>query len=913
MAARDTIYTSAGGRGVFVMRKVPVGKAKVKITMVGYKPFEQDINVAASGETSVWAMLEVAAEQIEKVTIKGKPDPMSVKGDTLIYHAAGVSVPRGDELIGILEQMPGVEVSESGVKVMDKSISRIYIDGRLLFGDNPMSAITNLSADNVVNIKAYDEYVNKDPRHKTRKNDEKQRVLDISTKTKIKVAWTANALGSLGADIGETARTNKLRYAVGGDGNLFSEKLQINGNFNANNISRSSNRSRNMIREFSQSDSYTRDMVGEFNLRKTWLSDTPNFPKGVLAINYAYNNNYRESGSIVEQIYFPSEDFDSRRYENSSSNASSTATHALHLISRRNINDGSVSLSANASFGNSDSRSRNVTSNTIDNLSPVGNRASNNSDSKSFKISGSLNGDKRFADKFQVSIGGRYDFTQNSGNELRLDTLSSTATTKVIESTSGGFTRRVDGNVNLSYHLDRISINLGSSIAYNNSLAQRTALDMTDLEKSDLERIDSTNTYDYSRNNTTISASAQGAYYFESIKGNLILSLNMRSEHINRDERFPGEYNYNRTFNSLVPSLVFITDRMINNISVTYDLMTSTPSIEQLRPQINNSNLYSLSVGNPDLKQAYQHQLMTHYSTVLGSRGTTFSAELSGMAGMNEVVSKRIFFTGETYLTQYDYTVPAQSTLTTYENVDNRWQAAVSTAIDTPVGFLKSNLSCGLSFNYDSAPSYVNQELNTTDSYAPSIRVALKSNFSRKVQVNVSSRSSYTYSRNTAGQDTKFFTEELGVNWNITEIFNRLFTGGSYKATFYRRSGSANNSSSSINTHILNLSAGVKFLSNNQAQLSFNIYDVLNRNPGFSTSMQSNYISNRWRQSFGRYFVFNFAYKFNSTHAVPSRSGWRGGDRRDAMGAGRSMSRPNNMRGMTNMGGGRVNVRGGRF
>ena len=58
--------------------------------------------------------------------------------------------------------------------------------------------------------------------------------------------------------------------------------------------------------------------------------------------------------------------------------------------------------------------------------------------------------------------------------------------------------------------------------------------------------------------------------------------------------------------------------------------------------------------------------------------------------------------------------------------------------------------------------------------------------------------------------------------------------------------------------------------------ISFTAYDLLNRNSGYKTAMYSDYIQNTWAHSFGSYFTFNIAYKFNK-----SKSGVTNNDLKD--------------------------------
>ena len=65
----------------------------------------------------------------------------------------------------------------------------------------------------------------------------------------------------------------------------------------------------------------------------------------------------------------------------------------------------------------------------------------------------------------------------------------------------------------------------------------------------------------------------------------------------------------------------------------------------------------------------------------------------------------------------------------------------------------------------------------------------------------------------------------------------------------------------------------------NSGEARFTVYDILNRNSDFSSSVYSSYVLNSWRQLMSRYFTLTLSYRFNKTGGGPGgfRPGPRGG------------------------------------
>ena len=125
--------------------------------MLGYQEQTNPITLV-SGQNRVIANLNAENIMLEGAVVRDIANPVSIKEDTIAFHAAAVKLNAGEMAIDILEQMPGVEVGENGVTVLNEDVSTVYIDGALLFGDAPMAALNNLRAEEVVSytVKALD-------------------------------------------------------------------------------------------------------------------------------------------------------------------------------------------------------------------------------------------------------------------------------------------------------------------------------------------------------------------------------------------------------------------------------------------------------------------------------------------------------------------------------------------------------------------------------------------------------------------------------------------------------------------------------------------------------------------------------------------------------------------------------------
>ena len=876
----DTSYAIVGQSGTFLMRGLQVGTASVTFTMMGYEDQHKTVTLNP-GENKFVANLKPVTYALDGAVVKESVKPVSIKEDTIIFHAAAVKTEKGEMAIDILEQMPGVEVGESSVKVLNENVENVYIDGALLFGDAPMKALNNLPAEEVVTIKSYQEYANKDPRHKISKNESKQRVLDIQTKSRPTFVINGDTHAGGGFDTDSTY--HKFRYTLGGQVMAASEKLQANVSYNINNINDASTRRRgNSFRQARGGGSADLKMQSlNVNVNRNWMSPTTrNYVLGSLGGSYSFSDSYNVSESVTERIYFPTSQYTSRSEESSSWSASTSKQHNFALIGMKAIPDGKIS--SNVSYTLSDNVSDALSShyNYQDALARQGTSTSSKSDTDGRSFNASLSASKGFFDKLRARVNASYTLGDSDGTSAKIDTTTSTISTTVLDISNDARNHSLSTGATLGYELsERSTISLSYSYGNTYRSSVKWAYDL-----SAGSQIDTVNTYNRTYDNNTHNVGMAFRTAFHDDKVILSLGLNYKSTGLNRSDAFPEvEPVYSRRFNALIPSLTIGNESQLDHWNFSWSASSDTPSIEQLRPRLDNSNLYSVSVGNPDLRQGRTNSLSFAYSTVLGSEAretmkemedegtrrrqmerfmngsiTTFSFNASFSAEEDMIVTRRDYYSTATYLPEYGYTMPAQSSLTTYENASGRRSASANASFGIPVGFIKGTVSTSASASWDRTPSYINSVLVQTQNFRPTLTLGYRSNFSRRFRLNANGSASYIRTWNSEGSSTDYFTEAIRAGFEVNRILKKMYVGGNYTKTFMQGV-----QYTAVNDNILDLNGGVRFGPRNNIDIAVTVHDIFNRTKGFSTSMSNDYITNSWNHNFGRYVLFTIAYRFN--------------------------------------------------
>ena len=848
---RDTLHATTFS-GVFFLKKVPVGKAKIFVSMVGYSTITQSITIKPGKNENLTFFLKERSQLLNEVVVKGKASPASIHGDTIIYNPKAISIQEGDVVMDIVQQMPGVKVENGTVSVNGKEIKKTYVDGRLIFGHDPLTALNNLSASDVVKIQAFDEFDNKESRKKILQG-EKIRVFNISTKSHLVSSFDTRLLGSAGSNIGHNDK-GAFRKGAGITSNFFSEKFLFSLNAFHNNMARNSNNIKEILNITDPGNTYQESTYVDANIERNW--DKKNGTNGSLKLNYNFGLNKSDADSRTEQNYFTSADYNSRVY--------ATADHQHNLNRWHNVaffldsgNDkwGRFSWEQNFRFERSDSRSLNRTSNTVDGHIISQSNLRNDGSSKPLNILESLSYTKSIGKKLLFSIHGT--FNNNNGNEksLRLDTLQSSSSYTYLTMPAHTRQTKAGGSLDIMWYpqgFEQYAITFITGAEYNDGYRNQFAWNMTDA------------THPVADENNTYSYNNHSMMYYQTLSTNIAFSKDLQhllgiivqmSETTIRRNEVKWD-NYRKTFVSPLVSLTYRNNKIANNYEISYRLSSRLPNIEQLRPQIDNKDPYMLSCGNPHLRQTISHDLAIQGSHFMEGGKNVIEGYFGLSILQNNIVNKATYFSKSTYLTDQRYMAQAGSTLNSYANVQGTWNARANVKWEHALRSIKSNYAIGISYQHSNNPYFVGDNRVTVRNDAPAFIQQLKGTPMRNLKWRLTTKTQCNFY---SGDNTnKNFVQTADGSFTLNNIFKVLYLNTTYQFTFNRTYGTT---SSTNSMNILNLNLGCKILKR-QGDITFSAYDVLGSHNNFATKVISNYVRNQWTNYYGRYFAINFAYHF---------------------------------------------------
>ena len=205
------------------------GNYVLRVSFIGYTSVEKKISITnAKPNLNVGTVeMSIDAVMLDAATVVAQAPEVTAKADTLIYNTSAYRVPEGSALEELVKKLPGAEVDESGkITINGKEITKIMIDGKEFFADDPNIAMKNLPVNIIDKIQAYDKQ--SDMARVTGIEDgEEETVLDLTVKPGMNHGFFGNVDGAYGT---EDRYSGKLLA------NYFRDKNQFTVIGSANNV-----------------------------------------------------------------------------------------------------------------------------------------------------------------------------------------------------------------------------------------------------------------------------------------------------------------------------------------------------------------------------------------------------------------------------------------------------------------------------------------------------------------------------------------------------------------------------------------------------------------------------------------------------------------------------------------------------
>lgn len=843
------------GKGYFTLPKVKEGKYVLKVSYIGFRPSYLPLQLKDSSPNVNVGTIALQSDAIllQEAVITAEAPPVTVKEDTIVFAASAYRTAEGAMLEELVKKLPGVEISEDG-KLMHKGkeISKIMVDGKEFFSDDPQVAMKNLPANMVENVKAYEK--KSDMTRLTGIDDgNEEAVLDLTVKKGMKQGWIGNMLAGYG---------NKDRYEAGGmmsrflDDANFSIVTSLN-NTNNQGFTEFGDTGQGMSRGGGGAGA---GITASKTVGLNFAKDTKKYQIGG-NVRYGYSDNDAQRNSFTENFLG----------ENSS-------TEEAGNLSRRKRHDvradfrfewkldsmTTIIFRPNASFSQTESTTSSFSNEWRGEQQMNGRETSSLNSNDNYSLGGRLQLFRKLNSKGRnLFLSANFGYTDNEGDGdnttdnkfydgTEIDPDKSYTTNRHTESESDNrnwgasatYTEPVFKNHFLQARYE---------FSHQKRLSQSLVSDETTLPGEYIESLSNRveNFYDRHTANLSIRGVYTNMWYNAGVS---LLPQSSESETTigpNKDSNLPKQNVLN-----FAPQVMFrymFTKQ--NTLTIRYNGRSSEPDIKDLQEVIDQTDPMNIRYGNPGLKPSFTHNFMLAHNIYKPTTMRSYTYRLSYNNTQNAVADKMTLVNSETGERTYRRV-----------NINGNWNANGYFSFLTPFKNKKFTFTSNSNAMLSDAVSYTSSTKEEDAVLSTTHRIRLQEEVvgsyrSDYFDLSLNARINYdkTENKKSTNNNQETFDYFLGGNTNIRLPWNLEISSDIRYRIKDGYSGSYNK-----NEAIWNAQVSKTLFKGNAGTIRIKIYDILKQQTNLTRSISGSSRTDSQTNTLGSYFMVHFVYRINT-------------------------------------------------
>jgi Outer membrane protein beta-barrel family/Carboxypeptidase regulatory-like domain len=870
-------FTRSAADGNFTLKNVKPGSYILMTTHPYFGDLLDNIEVKEAPLEMGTVALTSKSKLLQEVIVKSG-SPIKIKGDTTIYTADSFKVSANANVEELLKKLPGIQVDKNGeIKAMGEKVEKVLVDGEEFFGDDPGMAVKNLRADAVKEVQVFDK--KSEQAEFTGIDDGKtQKTINLKLKEDKKKGYFGKVDAAAGPqqNIDHRYNTNLMFSTFKGKRKLSA--FLLNGNTGQDGLNWQDNE-----KFGGESDNYSMSMDEDGGMMYMWRGgssdDEPyintenGFIKNINAgvqysnkwgdkktLNLApkYNNQvYNNDKSTYTQMQLGDSSLNTSENVISHVNRSNFKTSASYDLKIDSNN--SIKLTARANFYHTESdENRNAIT--------TGAKGTNKNSSTAFKESSS---DKQsysatvlYKHKFKkarrtLSINADLNLLNTDGNnflnsvnqDFSLNTIQKINQQRLTDKQ----TQKASGRVVYTEPLSKLySLELSHEVSINNGTNDQLTYSYNPLTGKYDMSVD-TLSNNFTQRITINRPAVKISYGGKKLKFNFgsgfgLTNFNFTDKTFNKD--------YLRNFTNFFPSAgLNYSYKSNHNVRFNYNGSTRQPTLNQLQPLRDNSDLFNQYIGNPDLKPSFNNNFNLSHNAYNFLKDIWMYQSLNLNVTSNSITNNRFINPNN------------GKTITQPVNTNGN----ISASFYGGVGFKLKKADIRFNFNPNVSYNRFADVINNAKSFSKTLNSGLSVwvSKSKDKKYDLSVNNEFSFNRNTTSQNStvkKFYTNTAGFNGTV---YYKKIWSLSTDYNFFARQKTADFQNNLTNS-----------LWNARLQRTFKkdeftayvmIRDILNQNIGIERSFYSNTLYEERNARLKRYFMVGFTWNFKNKGAAAQK------------------------------------------
>ncbi|MET4074853.1 outer membrane beta-barrel protein [Hymenobacter sp. UYCo722] len=910
----DSVKTGAAAdaEGRFQFDNVAPGRYLLDASFVGYQTVRQVVTVAGTPVQLGTLVLPAGGVQLRGVVVTGAAAQSVQKGDTTQFNARAFKTNPDATTGDLIDKLPGVSRGADGkVQAQGENVQQVLVDGKPFFGNDPDAVLKNLPAEMVDKIEVFDQR-SEQSRFSGFDDGNTTKTINIVTKVEFRNGTFGRVVAGAGPE----------RYKASGNVNKFKGAERMSVLAQSNNVNEQNFGTEDLLGVVGNSNQGGGGRGGQRggggggpggqgnggNAGDFLVNQSGGITK-TNAVGLNYSNSWNKKTDLAASYFFNRADNTllsntNRQYVTGTRYTQDALSNSVNTNQRFNLRLEHKLDSANSilfrprfSYQQNDATSR-VDGRTFTGNAPASNITSNYaSNNKGLNTGGDLLLRHRFAKAGRtasLSIGGSYSQRTSDAALLTVNDASPRSNLNQVNNLEqqGG---SLNANLSLTEALSKTDVLQGNyAINYAPNNSSKYTYDVLTGDTRQLNEGLSNVFQNYY-------LTQSGGLTYRHITRQYQASFGLAGQYseLYRDAQYPRPEIGRYTFVNVLPqAMLNYRFTRQKNLRLFYRTNTNPPSVGQLQAVVNNSNPLQLTIGNPALRQEYQHSLNIRYSASSPEVSSNFFALLSGSFTQNNISNLTLVAARDTTVTPEgapSVRLPAGGQLVQPTNLSQQYNVRSLLSYGRPIKALKTNVNFSANAGFTQTPGLVNGGLNYARVPTFGAGLTLSSNISSQLDFTASTTSSQNYVRNTLQTrlNSNYFSQvtRFRLNWIVgpginlaTDLVHQAYSG---LAAGYNQQ------------YVLwNASIGKKLFPGQRGEIKLYAFDILGQNRSIQRNVTDAYYEDVQTTILQRYLMLMFTYNIRSGNVVAPEAGEGGGRE------GRGFGRPD--------GGGRPGGGGGR-
>lgn len=870
-------FSVADNKGHFIIEKLDTGQYRLLVSFQGFQPFSKKFSITKDSSNIDFGIIYLDNNSVLLDAVIVERPPIAIKKDTVEFSAGAFKTKPNANAEDLLKKLPGVQVDKEGnVKAQGEEITKVYVDGKEFFGNDPKLATKNITADMIESVQVFDDM--SDQAKFTRIDDgSRAKTINIKLKKDKRKGYFGRAVAGVGTDGRYESSLTFNRFngdrklsVVAASNNLNKQGFNFNdivgnmGGFGARGGFGGGGggfRMGGVPGVGSSGGGITRNTSAGINYADKWGT------KMDVGGSYFYSNSdTRSERSSLRQSFFSN---DSVTYQDQFTvSRNKNQNHRVNLRMEYYIDSmNSLLYTPTFTVQHSESESRDTISTRaikpgLDFLALKGaTRNANERDGIS------LNNNLLFRHKFKktgrtFTLGYNNSINRSEGEGINYAPYifynPNTSVARVSNQDLKTFQdTKANNNVISSSYTEPIGKNkiveLNYAYTNNHSRSDRRAYDFNPTS-SLYDKVNPTQTNFFETD--YISHRVGSNFRVQEAKYNFQLGMGMQlSELTNysrrkRDNLTDTISNITQQFKNFFPTANFNYNFTRTKVlRINYRGRTNQPSISQLQDVPDFSDPLYVRTGNPGLRQEFNNNIGIIFNSFNPANFRYMSASLRFDQTSNKIVNSI-----DTLGRGVQVARPV--------NMDGSFNASSFITFGFP---LRAKMK-GSSFNLNTSASYnrdinlLNKQKNVLNNLTLTQTVGV--NLDIKEKFNMGLNASVTYNNATysvqKNLDAHYLSQTYSADISYTTKKNTII---STDFDYYVNTGRANGFNQAL--PLWNAYIAQQVFKKKNGEVKFSVNDMLNQNQSIGRTVGDNYIVDTRTMVLQRYFMLTFTYNLN--------------------------------------------------